>query len=279
MQQLPKMHKIRISEQQQPILVASEQYELNSLRDLPESFLLFFALDGGQLDETTRSNTLCSPSPLAELSTLHQQGPAPPTTQSTKFKSTFTKITKADLIAHGISPPSRLALLTSTPKKSTKTHSRSQSAIPPSTPQHCTAKCAASAQPTTPATAAEAFQRMGTVDPASPLRAIEWMVGINIKGDWDAQGASSGPFKVGGLTKEEQEFVQQMAEEVMAKLNTASSSINRPIDMFISFLNKLVSNKVTYARSLWNYYTSYFWHHVKEEQARINNPDGQRKCI
>jgi hypothetical protein len=105
------------------------------------------------------------------------------------------------------------------------------------------------------------------------------MIGCNVENDKDAQGTSSGPFKIGGLTKAEREFIQQTAQGVLDTLNSAGGKINRPTDVFIGFLNKLVSNKVTYTRSLWNYYVSYFWRHVKEERARINNPSGKRKFI
>ncbi|KAJ2915396.1 hypothetical protein MD484_g5043, partial [Candolleomyces efflorescens] len=258
--------------EQQPVLVASARDEVESLMTLPESMLLSFALDAGELEPSPRSNTLCSLSPPAELPIVPPEDPAPATKPTESSSTAPQKITKADLKAFGIPPPSRLAPPTSTPlKKSGKTHSRSQSVVPPSTPKNCASKRATSIQPTTPA--ADAFQHMGTLHPGSPLRAAERIVGINVQDDKDAEGASSGEFKVGGLTKEEREFVQKTAEEILIKLNDASESINRPVDMFLTFLNKLLSNKVTYSRSLWNYYTSYFWRHVEEERERVGNPD------
>ncbi|KAJ2914824.1 hypothetical protein MD484_g5590, partial [Candolleomyces efflorescens] len=268
----PRQSEPRQSEPQQ-VQVASEQYELDSLMELPEDMLLSFALDAGTLDASPRSDTLRSPSPLTGPATAPKDAPAP-ATRATEMPSAPQKITKADLKAFGIPPPSRLAPPTSTPhKKSAKTHSRANSAVPPSNLQPRTPKRAASAQPAAPATGEEAFKQMGTLHPGSPLRAAERIVGINVDGDPDAEGASSGHFKVGGLTKEERDFVQKTAEEIVAKLNDASRSIERPVDLFLTFLNKLLSNKVTYTRSLWNYYTSYFWHHAEEERERIGNPE------
>lgn len=72
-------------------------------------------------------------------------------------------------------------------------------------------------------------------------------------------------------------MVQQVAKEALKMLIDACGEINRPLDVLIHVLNKLVSNKVTYTRSVWNYWVSYFWRHCREERARVGNPKAQRE--
>ncbi|KAJ2927926.1 hypothetical protein H1R20_g9169, partial [Candolleomyces eurysporus] len=86
---------------------------------------------------------------------------------------------------------------------------------------------------------------------------------------------TSESFKVGALTKEERRFVQEVAKDAFKMLTDASAKINRPLDVLVHVLNKLIGNKVTYSRSLWNYWVSYFWRHCREERDRVGNPDAQ----
>ncbi|RXW16993.1 hypothetical protein EST38_g8860, partial [Candolleomyces aberdarensis] len=291
-QRLRKMREARMSEcQELPEsfqLPPDEQQQVDILMDLPESVLLSCASDAGGL--------VPSNAPPSNLPPPPSDLPPPPSASSSNVPSgqnskwVTGNITKDDLALHGLQPPSF-----QTPSKKAG-GSRSQSAIPPltpTTPQHCPPKRAASAQPSTPLPATEAFKRMGT-DSGSPLRAFQQIIGVAPGNDNrsapttpphpstpagpSAPSPSAAPpssFKVGALTKDERRFVQDVAKEAHKMLTSASSKINRPIDVLIHVLNKLIGSKITYTRSVWNYWVSYFWRHCREERERVGNPNAQ----
>ncbi|RXW16672.1 hypothetical protein EST38_g9186 [Candolleomyces aberdarensis] len=223
----------------------------------------------------------------------------PPSKQSSRWHT--GNITKNDLKDYGLEPPSF-----QTPSKKPGNNdggpstSRSQSAIPPSTPQRrSTPMRAASAEPSTPRPTADAFRLMGT-ESGSPLRAFQRIIGVASANDDSSapslpsapsapappsdHSAPSGPsspagtsesFKVGALTKEERRIVQEVAKDALKMLTDASTKINRPLNVLVHVLNKLIGSKVTYSRSLWNYWVSYFWRHCREERERVGNPNAQ----